>query len=107
MTLYKVVSIPSWYSETKPYPILNEIGKCMNILPFGVMLLILKSKDQWYVPFNNIEEVKATIVSKEITDEELISKILSNPLGALKIVRGLAKMNRNLHLRSFLEQGTI
>lgn len=105
--LYKIISIPSWYSETNFRFILNEIGKCMSILPFGLMLLIPKFKEQWYVPFQNVEEVKVTIVPEEITDKELISKMISNPLGALKIVRGLAKMNRNLHLRSFLEQGTI
>ena len=107
-SLYKIISVPSWYSKTNlPYRALGKIGTCINIHPFGLMLSITELKAQCYIPFQNIEEVKITIIPKEITDKELISKMVSNPLGALKIVRGLSKMNKNLHLRSFLEQGSI
>lgn len=110
--LYRIVKVPQYWqkiSGKKQYPSLGGIGRLMNIHDhFGV--LRLSDGMQRFVPFDCMEPVTIRIPPLQdavinISDDELIKKMVEKPLSTLKIIRGLAHMNKDYRLRQFLDRG--
>ena len=112
--LYRIVKVPPFWSKIgndKQYPALGAIGKLINIRKeFGT--LKLSNGTQRFAPFDCMEIVIIRVppVAGEVinlSDEELIVKMVQKPLSTLKIIKGLAKMNKDRRLRAFLDKGVI
>lgn len=105
--LYRITKVPPYWikiSATKQYPSLGAVGRLIKIGDCHGTLL-LSDKTQRFVPYDCMEHVTFRI--PPIADKELIAKIISKPLSTLKIIKGLAKMNKDYRLRAFLDKGVI
>lgn len=103
---YKVIKVPHFWDETDngKYPVLNKIGRVKRVLTGGCLMYFGESQTtQNFLPYDCIESVPAA----EIEDAYLIKQILRNPKGALQLIRGLSKMNKDMFCRAFVERGMI
>lgn len=103
---YKVIEVPAFWKENvsnHDYPALNKIGKIKRKMGNGCLMYFSSPIDQHWLPYDCIEKVPVV----EIEDDYLIKRMRINPHGVLKLVKGLVKMNKDVHLLNFLEQGII
>lgn len=112
--LYRIKEAPSFWAESPElYAELGRIGILIKVTPTGDKGIIKISNNQGsnnqrLVPLSHLEEVSVIIPPipvVDLSDEILISKILENPKGFLKIIKGLVKMNKEPRLKLFLERG--
>lgn len=112
--LYRITKVPDYWqkiSAKQQYPSLGQIGRLMNInRHFGTLKLV--DGVQRFVSFDCMELVTIrvpplaeTVVN--LSDEELIKKMVLKPRSTLKIIKGLAHMNKDYRLRAFLNRGII
>jgi len=103
---YKVIKIPFfWENHHGVYPVLNKIGKIKKAANTGCLMYFNNNEsDQHFLPFECIEPARQVV---EIEDDYLVKQIVRNPTGALKLIRGLAKMNKDICCRAIVERGTI
>lgn len=107
---YLVFKTPSFYKETDfECPVVGKFGTLIAIRGTGCLLTFGEERKQHFIPFDCLQETGKIVndLYKKPTDEELISKIIDNPFGVLKIIKGLAKMNKNSTLKNLLEKGSI
>lgn len=107
-SLYKVIQVPKFWEKITAgnYPVLDKVGKLVDIKGDGGLLLFGMTEEQHFIPFSCLENYCANPTS-EVPDNLLIDRMLENPEGVLKIVKGLAKMNKDTRLRAFVERGTL
>lgn len=107
-SLYKVIQIPKFWEKVAAgnYPVLDKVGKLVDIKGEGGLLLFGITEEQHFVPFSCLEKYCSN-PTPEVPDDLLIDRMLENPEGVLKIVKGLAKMNKDMRLRAFVERGTL
>lgn len=112
--LYRIVKTPPYWeriSAKQAYPSLGHIGRLIKIRgSFGT--LRLSDGVQRFVPFNCMELVTVRIpplaeTPMDLSDEALIEKMKLKPRSTLKIIKGLAHMNKDYRLRAFLDKGVI
>ena len=110
--LYRIARVPHWWTENSasmPYPSLGAIGRCTKINPKSV-LLKMGNGQQRYVPFSSLEQVNIIVPPPpvmDLADDKLIDIILANPRGCLKILKGLAKMNKDPRAVTFVQRGML
>jgi len=113
--LYRIVRIPPWWTENAvsvPYPSLGQIGRLIKTTTNHVTLKMGDGK-QRFVPFTCLEAVNVIIPPSpslpvmDLSDDKLIDAIIANPVGCLKIVRGLAKMNKDPRAVAFVQRGML
>ena len=113
---YRIVKTPPFWqkvsdSKTQKYPALGDIGKLINVRNnFGT--LRMSNGTQRFVPFDCMELVTIRVpelreTPMDLSDEALIEKMKLKPKSTLKIIKGLAKMNKDYRLRAFLDRGVI
>jgi hypothetical protein len=115
--LYRIIKVPDFWkdaAENGDYPALNKIGKLIRLHQSGGIYnagtLRLGDGTQRFAPFDCIEEVKTYILPEpimDLADDKLLDIILRNPRGALKIVKGLAKMNKDPRAIAFVQKGML
>ena len=110
--LYRIVKTPSFWSriiDAREYPFLGQIGRLVKIHKRAGTLK-LGDGTQRFVPFSCMEAVKILIPPApviDLSDDKLIDVILANPVGCLKIIKGLAKMNKEPRLIAFVQRGIL
>lgn len=107
---YLVNKEPFFYKDSGySCPVLGKFGELVAVRGKCCLLLFGKEKHQHLLPFECLTlcEKKPEKKVVEIPDGVLIMKMIDNPEGVLKIIRGLAKMNKDYTLRTLLEKGTI
>jgi len=102
---YRITGIPSfWKSGT--FPPVGTVGKLLAARASGCVLCFNdEHTNQRFLTYDCIEAVNQN--EPTIDDDVLVVQIMNNPWGALKIVKGLAKMNRDMKLVAFVERGWI
>lgn len=102
---YKVVGIPSFWKDAT-HPELGNIGKVKAVRAGGCLLYFNNEQtNQRFITYDCLESAKQD--QPTLNDDILVVRILDNPWGALRIVKGLAKMSRDIKLRAFIEKGMI
>lgn len=108
--IYFVWKEPSYY-ERAGYkcPVVGKFGELVSIRNGNCILLFGSEKTQHLVPLDCLQDMVKPAEKKkeEIPDGVLIKNMIKNPAGVLKIIKGLAKMNKDCALLAFLERGTI
>jgi hypothetical protein len=108
--LYRIARIPPfWITTGVAYPSLGQIGRCIKIGPKSVTLK-MNGGGQRFVPFTCLEAINVIIPPAPVinlSDDKLIDSILANPLGCLRIVKGLTKMNKDPRLIAFVQRGIL
>jgi hypothetical protein len=112
--IYRITKVPPYWvkiSSTRQYPSIGMIGRLMKVSD-GFGTLRLSDGTQRFVPFDCMEMVTIRIppladTVVNLSDEALIAKMVLKPLSTLKIIKGLAKMNKDRRLVAFLDKGII
>lgn len=117
--LYRIIKVPPFWNQsthTGEYPSLQQIGRLVKVHR-NAAVLIMSHNCQRFVPFDCMEEVEIRIPPApvpnvkppviDLTDDKLIDAIIANPRGALRIVKGLAKMNKDIRLITFVQRGIL
>lgn len=110
--VYFVWKEPHFY-ERAGYkcPVLGKFGKLISRRGDSCILLFGRDEIQHLVPIDCLQDmVKPAEPAKkkeEIPDGLLVKRMIQNPAGVLKLIKGLAKMNKDCALLAFLERGTI
>jgi hypothetical protein len=116
-SLYRIVKIPDFWKEgadNGEYPDLGAVGRLISIHRsrdgYNAGTLKLSGGTQRYVPFACMEEVKILIPPPpvmDLADDKLLDAILVNPGGALKLMKGLARMNKDPRAVAFVQRGML
>ena len=106
--VYLVYKQPHFY-DTAGYkcPVLGKFGKLKQVYGNGTLIVFGKDETQHFVPFDCLQEVipqPKNDVAVEISDNLLIERMMDNPEGVLKIVKGLWKMTKDPSLRAIVER---
>jgi hypothetical protein len=96
---YKVVKKPE-DKLPEEFSILGMSGECLWTNSIQGACLKIAGIDT-LVPFDCVEEVRA------IDDSFLITAMLADPDGTLKLLRGLWRMTKNPTIRNFMERGNL
>jgi hypothetical protein len=115
--LYRIIKVPDFWKdadENGDYPSLNQIGRLIRLHQskgaYHAGTLKLGDGTQRFVPFECMEAVKIHVLPPpviDLADDKLIDVIILNPRGALKIVKGLAKMNKDPRAVAFVQRGML
>lgn len=100
---YQIIKVPGFWPKDEMYPDLGKIGRIRRIMPSVCLLTLTKESDQRILPFDCIKEVS----SVEIDEKYLIKQIQNNPWGAMRLMKGLSKMNKDVCCRNFVERGIL
>lgn len=112
---YRITTAPTFWSKCPElFCELGRVGTLIKLTPNSrdpdVVAVLQIGNHQRCVPVSNLTEVKllpAPTAPVDLADHVLIDKILDNPRGFLKIIKGLAKMNKEPRLKAFLERGLV
>ena len=115
--LYRIIRIPDFWksaAENGEYPSLNQIGRLIQLHQSGgtysAGTLKLGDGTHRFVPFTCMEAVKILVPPApvmDLADDKLLDSIMLNPRGALKIIKGLAKMNKDPRAVAFVQRGVL
>lgn len=108
--VYLVHKEPLFYKNTEySCPVIGKFGKLVALRGSCCLLLFGKDREQHLVPFGCLTECGREPSKRDEVkpDSVLIMKIIDNPEGTLKIIKGLAKMTKNCLLKNFLERGDL
>lgn len=100
---YKVVAKPK---EFKPeeFPYIGLSGLCKWTSSFDKVCLELAGVETM-IPANCVQEDNGE--ADEIDDSILITTMLENPEGVLKLLRGLWRMTKHIKIRNLMERGEL
>lgn len=102
---YLVYKTPSFFKDVAyNCPAVGKIGRVIHAQPNGAVLIFGKQDHQHFISYDCLQEYNPI---QEMEEKDLIQKIKENPQGALKIIKGLAKMTKDFSAREFIEIGKI
>ena len=97
---YRIIAMPSVRDRT--FPAIGLYGICEWTSAKNGACLEIDGKSQ-IIPFDCIEEMTLP----GIEDAILITAMLQNPKGTLKILRGLWRMTKDRGIRDLMERGEL
>jgi hypothetical protein len=96
---YRIIAMPAVRDRT--FPEIGLYGTCKWVSAKSGACLEIDGKPR-VIPFDCIEEM-----TPGIEDAILISSMLQNPQGTLKILRGLWRMTKTKTIRDLMERGEL
>jgi hypothetical protein len=97
---YRIIAIPAIRDNT--FPAVGLYGICKWVTSKNGACLEIDGKNH-IIPFDCVEEM----ILPGIEDALLITAILQNPKGTLKILRGLWRMTKENTIRDFMERAEL
>ena len=112
---YRLIKVPGHSAgvDTDGWPALSTIGECRWVSSINGVCMNFGGEDL-VMPFDCLDEpygstkpINPNPQADKIEDAILVTIMLENPEGVLKLLRGLWRMTKHITIRDLMERGTL